>query len=404
MTTIEDTQARHPSNIPSTDLDALDDGAWMAPDQYPRLFNISAGFMYRGMIRPHVPEPPEYVTVRWRTGRLEMVGTLSQWNVLWEAAQFRRRYFAEDELPREMWRIVEDRDVNVVFVPRTASRYHEHAPLFHLLPLATVQRFGLPPIRAGQWPFMADLTRDTDLPVDFESRLSRAWASTIWRRLVSGSPMRGFSGSDPIRVLAHNLDFWIPPVTAVMESILRTFPEVDKGVEPQPVPLEDGSMLEGAVMGNPRVGSDLWEGEEEAALVLDDVIEAADGTGHLRGVLDAVKSHRVEDDFSDHWTFAREDFERKLHRKRSKVTVRFVELPDTIPVQGPETEVVGQTVHADFLALLDAKEREVVVLLNSGVTKIGDVAEIMGYANHSPVSKRLARIRRKATDFFDEVD
>jgi len=46
-------------------------------------------------------------------------------------------------------------------------------------------------------------------------------------------------------------------------------------------------------------------------------------------------AHRIEDDFSDRWSCAREDFERKLYRKRVKVQVRFVELTDTIPVPGP---------------------------------------------------------------------
>ena len=45
-------------------------------------------------------------------------------------------------------------------------------------------------------------------------------------------------------------------------------------------------------------------------------------------------------------------------------------------------------VFADFLALLDERERQVVVLLRSGYTKVGDVAGILGYKNHSPVSKQ----------------
>ena len=114
----------------------------------------------------------------------------------------------------------------------------------------------------------------------------------------------------------------------------------------------------------------------------------------------AVRSNRVEEDFSDRWSCAREDFERKLYHKRLKIKVRFVELTDTIPVQGPETEVVGSTVISDFLALLDERDRQVVVLLSSGVTKLAEVADIMGYRNHSPVSKRLNRIRKQAARFF----
>jgi len=43
------------------------------------------------------------------------------------------------------------------------------------------------------------------------------------------------------------------------------------------------------------------------------------------------------------------------------------------------------------------------VLLTSGTTKIGDVAEVLGYGNHSPVSKRLAQIRSQASAYFNNT-
>ena len=176
---------------------------------------------------------------------------------------------------------------------------------------------------------------------------------------------------------------------------------VGNGVEEIHPHLTDGTVFDSVVNANPRMGTDLWRGEDEAAEFLQATVDAADADGRLRGILDAVRSNRVEDDFSGHWSHAREDFERKLYRKRSKIKVRFVELTDTIPVQGPETEVEANLVFADFLALLDRKEQQVVVLLQNGVTKVGDVASILGYKNHSPVSKRLARIRRKAAEYFE---
>ena len=63
-------------------------------------------------------------------------------------------------------------------------------------------------------------------------------------------------------------------------------------------------------------------------------------------------------------------------------------------------------VDADAVQLLEAwkmlneRERQVVILLHSGLTKVGDVAGALGYKNHSPVSKRLALIRKKAADYF----
>ncbi|WP_430648090.1 hypothetical protein [Agromyces sp. GXS1127] len=369
---------------------------------YPRMTNTGAGFMFRAIAKPLQPDRPEYATIE-TDGSLEAVGMIGQWNLAWEAGQFRRRYFDEDDFTPELRRIAELGDVNVTLVPRTQSRYWEYAPLVHLLPRAILERFGLPLLRAGQWPFLADWGGvDRYLPDDFEQRLSRAWASAVWPHLVSGSRMKAFSKDDPIRLLSHNLDYWLPPVTDVIQDALRLLPEVANGIEPGPVTLVDGSTLEGAVAANPRMGGDVWVGEEEAAEMLGLTVEAADETGRLRGILDAVRSNRVEDDFSDHWSFAREDFERKLYRKRSKTQVRFVELTDTIPVQGPESDILGSLITNDFLAILDERNRQIVVLLNSGYTKKAEIAEILGYANHTPVSKRLAQIRKAASDFFGE--
>ncbi|MCU1677120.1 MAG: hypothetical protein JWM93_1878, partial [Frankiales bacterium] len=370
--------------------------------EFPRLMNLSAGHMYRALIRPETPTRPEYVTISAADGEHHLQIMLAQWNLLWEAGQFRRRMFGRDDLPEPMARIADRGDINVLFVPRTTSRYHEYAPLLHLLPAATLTRFGLPLLRSGQWPHIADYADiDRFLPRDFEQRLVRAWAHHVWRHLVPGSPASSFTRDDPIRLLAHNLDFWLPAVTEVMQGILRDLPYGPSDVPEGPVRLEDGSSLPGATLGPPRIGSPLWYGADEAAEATALTVEAADRTGQLRGILEAVKANRVADDFSARWSFAKEDFERKLYSKRSKTKVTFVELPDTIPVQGPETEIVDRMVFADFLTLLDPKERHVVVLLNSGMTNLTDIAETLGYANHSPVSKRLARIRRKAQEHFD---
>lgn len=380
-------------------------------EEFPRLWNLSVGFTKRAVVRPLVPQPPEYLTIPLasRAGfndeSIKQDLAVHEWNALWEAAQFRRRFFDDEEdLTPVLAKIANQGDVNIFLVPRTRSRYYEYAPLYHLLSRETCERFGLPLLGPGQWPFgmvTADVSRY--LPTDFADLLARAWAFTVWRHLNSGSGLAAFSDDDPIRLLAHNLDYWVPPVTAVIQNSLRGFPVVvGEGELPEEVRLVDGSVLEGAVPGWPRMGGDLWRGADEAAEYVGLTVEQADGTGNLRAILDAVRSHRVQDDFSGRWSNARIDFERKLHGTRNKISVKFVELTDNIPVQGPETEVEGNLVCSDFMALLNEKEREIVVLLSSGYTKLQDVADVLGYANHSPVSKKLARIRQQAVRFFDE--
>ena len=71
------------------------------------------------------------------------------------------------------------------------------------------------------------------------------------------SGLSKFTADDPILLLAHNLDFWIPRVTQVIEEYLREFPVVNHGVTTGPVPLQDGSILPGALAANPRTGGDI---------------------------------------------------------------------------------------------------------------------------------------------------
>lgn len=409
-TTIDPEDDRRPTAEEASEFrrrSALMDPDEVDPDLYPRLGNISAGHIMRAIVRPIQAEPLEYVTIDLRGNSLDReedvreLVAVAKWNTVWESAQFRRLYFDENELSEQMRRIADVGDVNAYLVPRTRTRYYEYAPLFHLLSAATLDKFGLPLLRGGLWPYTAHyFDIDDFLPVDFESRLGRAWAWMVWRHLDSGSKMSAFKADEPLRLLAHNLDYWVPAVTTVIQERLGSFPEVSTGVELGPVPLTDGSYLEGAYAGYPRMGGDVWTGEGAARQAIEETVEAADATGHLRDIIDAIRSNRVVDDFSDTWSYAREDFERRLYSKRSKVRVRFVELRDTIPVQGPESQIVGNLVTNDFLATLDPRNREIVVLLSSGFSNKTEIARRLGYAGHSAVSKRLNQIRRQAAEFF----
>lgn len=151
----------------------------------------------------------------------------------------------------------------------------------------------------------------------------------------------------------------------------------------------------GHTLQTPTRGGYLWYGEDEASEMTNSMIDVADKNGDLRGILEAVRSNRIVDDFTDRWSFEREDFERKLYSKRNKVKVTFIELDDAIPVHGADSEVHDHLLWENFFALLDAKERRVVVCLMKGETQIGDIAANLGYRNHSPVSKQLVRIREK---------
>ena len=370
---------------------------------FPSLANISTGFVFPIIPVPEHRKPPEYVYVcQEDTKRMKTGAAVSYWNLAWESAQLRYGMFQED-LPESLCWLENYADENIYLLPRgRVHRYYAHQPLYHLLPLRTLKHFRLPIISNGKWPYLIpNYTLDPEISRDFNTRLSNAFAHHIWPLIDSGSPLSGFSESDPIRLLAHNLDFWLPYAHRVLEGHLQEYPrgELDEDDQKR---LEQAKQEKypGIEFVPARTSGYLWTGEEEAWQVTQEVIEEADRNGKLRAIIEAVKANRAEDDFSDRWSFAKEDLERKLYSKRSKVKVRFVELTDTVPVHGPEAEIHEDLLWEDFLALLNEKERSITVLLKSGITRLKDIGVRLGYANHSPVSKALVKIREKALEYL----
>ena len=96
-----------------------------------------------------------------------------------------------------------------------------------------------------------------------------------------------FSGDDRVRLLAHDLDFWIAAVTEMMQDRLRQFDEVDKGRCPPPSPAgRRRPRWRGP--GPPRMVGQIWFGEDDGRGAVAETVQAADQTGRLRGILDAV--------------------------------------------------------------------------------------------------------------------
>jgi hypothetical protein len=82
------------------------------------------------------------------------------------------------------------------------------------------------------------------------------------------------------------------------------------------------------------------------------------------------------------------------------------ELIDTVPVHGPAGPRTaergrGEPGDNDFMTMVDERNRQIMVLFSSGVTNRVEIAELLGYARRSSVSKRLAQIRKAAETFFD---
>jgi len=385
------------------------------PETYPQLYNLSSAFMFRFIPKPVDIKSPEFVYIpfsqfKTESKEIKLMVLISEWNFAWEAGQLRYEMFKEKERFKKELRdmlgwLKKYKNENIYLLPRLTGRdYLAYAPLYHLLPFKYLKIFGLPLFRKGNWPYLLGLHGIHSLfPTDLNERLSQSFANYIWPFIDSGTKISRFSRTYPLRILAHNLDYWLPYAYKVAENRLSRFDRVaiDDINEMNVLKKIEKDLPNDISVKKPRKGGYIWIGEGEAYDATKDLVEQADSSGKLRAIIDAVRSNRVEEDFSPQWSNAREDFERKLYKKRSKVKVSFVELNETIPVHGPDSEVYENLFYEDFLGLLDEKERKIFVIIRSGTTKVGDISKILGYKNHSPVSKALSRIRAKAKYLLD---
>lgn len=372
-------------------------------DEYPTLNTISAAFAFQAVLVPRKEPPaPEFVFVPLGEERLAEIGVLGQWNLAWEWGHVRPERFRDEIPPRLLW-LERHPETNFRLVPLMSTgpsaKIEAYGPIYSLIPLTTMRRFGLQPMRAT-WPLLGPPLQEPR--ADCVDRVSKAFAHHVWPLLSSRSKPRDFSAKEPLRILSHSLDFWLPYVDIVVQRRARELGRVRYEDDEQRRHLEEGRRtidpaLE-ADLCRPCFGGDVWRGEVEAWEAIKEVIEVADEHGRLRDVIDAIRSHRVHDDFSPRWSFEREDFERKLYSKRSKWKVTFVELNETVPVHSADAEVDAERrlLWQDFFSVLDEKEKRIVVCLRSGATTATEVADDLGYANHSPVSKALGRIRKLA--------
>src|ERR1700682_5866187 len=220
-----------PSDELATFFRRLATGEAAEPDRFPAMGNISAAFIYDMLPIPLEPQPPELAYVRLPGSHGEIADhirvALAEWNVAWEAGQYRQALFREEDFPPSLKPAAEV-EGNVYLIPRTQSRYVEYAPLYPLVPRRSADRHGLLLRAEGTWPPLGTFIEEDEraLPPDFGDRLANAFADLIWKRLSPRSPASAFTEVDPIRVLSHNLDYWLPHALAVIEDELRLFDRV----------------------------------------------------------------------------------------------------------------------------------------------------------------------------------
>ena len=268
------------------------------PDQFPKLSSLSAAFFYQFVPVPTDSQPPpEYVAIPCK-GKPDLYGEVAAWNMIWEAGTLRYEMLDDHRWFKglEWLKPFQTRGVDVRLIPLKGScRYNIYAPLYHLLPLGTLKKFGLPPLKQGHWPGGPDWSETTAaLPKDFQTRIENAFAHHVWRHLCPGSPLSGFSKQEPLVTLTHGLDFWLPYIDIVIQKRLKQLGRVkiENGKQSALLRKLRAKCPPNIIPSRPLFGGLAWMGESEALEATREMVEVADQYGRLRSIIDAIKSNR----------------------------------------------------------------------------------------------------------------
>jgi hypothetical protein len=238
--------------------------------------------------------------------------------------------------------------------------------------------------------------------------IPRAFERWIWKQLVKRDRfgIRNYSKDSSLRVLSGDIRFWmhrlyriaidlyedVPP-TQYEEKDWVSLKELQRQLDSE-VPKADLINVE---LKRPRMGGCLWHEDsgEDRDRIADLLIDGDPTTESLEPIVDAILSNATHEDFSDRYSWIKEDFERSFYSKRSKIKVKLCEFVDECPVhEGTETPGYEDILFRDVMAFFDQREQRIVLALRQGRTKSA-IAEELGHSGHASISRRIKKIEHK---------
>lgn len=357
--------------------------------------------------------PLQLVFIPERKKGLEQTALVWDWNRSLSGG-FSRPSDALDFLRDEL-RITNLENPNLIAVPRQRNGYSElHAMLASLVPQPLLDEFGIKRLKANLALFLRGGYPDYDMPNDYAIRACAAFERYIWTKLAPKARMRAdfFSSSSPLRLLAGDALFWMHRMYRIALDRAEDAPEAKEMKEDrwQPLDVLEAKLKDGMEpehrdkfrVRRPLVGGTLCDIEdpEERDFFVDEMIDGAGVMESLDPVIEALHSHRVHEDFSDQYSWIKEDFERSFYSKRAKLKVTLVETVDEMPVwSSDEQDGYERVLFRDVLAFLNPAERHLVIALRSGKTTT-EISRELGHKGHAAVSRRVKKLQAKVKALF----
>lgn len=219
------------------------------------------------------------------------------------------------------------------------------------------------------------------------------FAQLAWPHMGIEAEMEIFSGYDPAYRSAHNCNMWIQTMIAL--GIIPTVEDLVRRVR--------------------WFDYFDWTPAEDVYWEMRKVVRATMHRYNLNATFDAVREMRCFEDFDDCSSSKKKDLYRKWYHTRTK---HPMVLSDDIQASIGEKEggftheaedeaewmennIINRVDGQRFLQMLDEKDRKILLLRYQGGT-LQEIADELGYANHSGVLKRINKIGEAYQQFSDQ--
>jgi DNA-directed RNA polymerase specialized sigma24 family protein len=247
-------------------------------------------------------------------------------------------------------------------------RGHDRLMMFCLLPEEVVARteltdFPREPYKALDDPHWREVY-ESDY---FDLVLCDTWAWLVWDYLGIRGGMEKYSGFDPFWRMAHTYLLWIQAFNKMGLTAERYFANVTS-------PGDKMAYLT----------------HELVAETTCNMVEFFIKHSNFSKWLEAVKEHRAHEDYDARRSSVTMDFHRQWYHTRAKVKVLdFIQVDE--PSYYPYDNIDSRLDVERFTKRLDYKNQKIVKLLLAGYTQ-AEIAQRLGFANHSGVCKRIKKI------------
>lgn len=254
-----------------------------------------------------------------------------------------------------------------------------------------------------------ELNRLTDAHLQrLSSIIPSAFEDWIWQQLVGSKRfgIQNFAKNSSLRLLAGDVRFWMHRLYRVAIDLYESFQptthedeewhsldEIERQMN-EYIPADERASFQ---LTRPRMGGHLWypDDADDREWITELLIEGDATVESLEPIVEALLGSATHEDFSDRYSWIKEDFERAFYSKRSRVKVKLHEFIDECPVhEGTDTPGYENILFRDLMAFFDERDRTIILALRQGKTR-SEIAEQLGHSGHASVSRRVKLIESK---------